>query len=185
MIKENLNYYNELEKHYESIWAEKYAEIKWQKGPYSLLPSGFHISCYEVDKTTNVMITSGLSLYPKDEKIELFLYFKPNLYYETRLAELLTIASHFHCTQETLSVGHVFNWGESVIYKSPLKRGFLSWPYIEDKKIESFNQVKILWLIPITDSEYKFVIRNGIESLEKLFEEKELNYIDLQRKSLC
>ncbi|MGI5093250.1 suppressor of fused domain protein [Treponema socranskii] len=185
MKEDIIKYYSELDKHYESIWGKRIMEIKWMKGPYTSLPANFHTSVYVVDETTNVIITSGLSLCKTNERIEFFLYFKPDMYIEARLAELLTSTAYFHCTQGVLSVGHIFNWGESIIYKSPLKRGYLSWPYIEDKKIESFQNVKIFWLIPITETEHTYAIKNGIDKLEKLFEEKELNYIDFERKSLC
>lgn len=44
----------------------------------------------------------------------------------------------------------------------------------------------ITWLmaIPISDNEFDFLIQNGSESLEGLFEEKNINIFDINRKSI-
>ncbi|EKJ86463.1 suppressor of fused domain protein, partial [Leptospira meyeri serovar Hardjo str. Went 5] len=43
---------------------------------------------------------------------------------------------------------------------------------------------EFLWLIPITEAERNYKIDYGIEMLEEIFEEKQLNYLDFTRKSL-
>lgn len=145
MSKELKNYYNELDEYFEKFWGKKIMEIKWMKGPYLSLPENFHISIYQIDKSTNVMVTSRLSLCDTNEKIEICMYYKSGAYSETRLAEILTITAYFHCTQENLSLRHTFNFGESIIQKSCLKRGYLSWPYLESKYIESFQYIKVIY----------------------------------------
>ena len=74
MKKDIIKYYNELDKHYESIWGKQIMEIKWMKGPYTSLPTNFHTSVYVIDETTNVMVTSGLSLCKTNERYGIGLY---------------------------------------------------------------------------------------------------------------
>lgn len=187
ILSERNNDFEKLKKHYELNWGQKECDLLWEKGPIKDLPVGFHTEVYKKDETTNVITTSGLSFGNSSNKIELCLYYDPNFRSELRLAEILTVTAHFHLAGEALKVGDSVNWGEPIIEKSKCCWGYLSWPYLEGVKLGNieFNGAKVFWLVPITEEELKFKKINGVDSLEQIFEEKELNYIDLLRESLC
>jgi hypothetical protein len=46
------------------------------------------------------------------------------------------------------------------------------------------NEIHCYWLIPITEKERDYKIENGYQALEQLFEEKQIDYLDPDRKSL-
>jgi hypothetical protein len=43
--------------------------------------------------------------------------------------------------------------------------------------------VQFLWLVPITQSEADYTAQNGVDALETLFEEQEVDILDPFRKS--
>ena len=59
---------------------------------------------------------------------------------------------------------------------------YLDGPSLEWLKLDSIN-VQFLWLIPITKEEIQYKKENGLESLEKLFEDTSFNYINPFRES--
>lgn len=56
----------------------------------------------------------------------------------------------------------------------------------EDLKTLEFPNKKVAWLlaVPISENEYLFAQEKGIDSLEELFEQEEINIFDLERESI-
>jgi antitoxin YqcF len=56
----------------------------------------------------------------------------------------------------------------------------------EDLKTMEIDGLKVAWLmaIPISESEYQFAIENTTDKLAELFEENDIDYFDLNRKSV-
>jgi antitoxin YqcF len=56
----------------------------------------------------------------------------------------------------------------------------------DDLKTLEFQDKKVAWLlaVPISEKEYRFAQKKGIDSLEQLFEQKDINIFDLERKSI-
>lgn len=46
------------------------------------------------------------------------------------------------------------------------------------------KKVRFFWLLPITDEEHSFIQRGGVEELEQLFEQHNINYLDVNRVSV-
>ena len=176
------DYYISLRKHYEKYLGKCEAEIKYMKGKYQNLPEKFHLEIYSKDENTKIMITSGLGLKEETENIEFFIYYSTKKYSELQIAEIMYIVSYYHYCEEKLFVNHIVNLGKPIVDNSKLSRGYLSWPYIEKKEFHLFSNIKIMWFLPISESEYFFIKRNGINELEELFEETSFNYIDLTRE---
>lgn len=65
----------------------------------------------------------------------------------------------------------------------------LSLPYTLGRSFEWMdevvgNPVRFLWALPITEKEAEFAFKNGVESLERLFESEKINPLDPYRKSV-
>jgi hypothetical protein len=71
---------------------------------------------------------------------------------------------------------------------SELKHIFFDIPFLYPKELSCslINNIKTGWLmaIPISDAEYQYAIDHSVEDLGKLFEEKQIEYWDLYRKSI-
>ncbi|KAA0542571.1 suppressor of fused domain protein [Bacillus sp. BGMRC 2118] len=90
-----------------------------------------------------------------------------------------------------------FNCSIGTIYKdvinmylpeSSMKHILFLPPFLWEDKLQTINfeTKKVSWLmaIPISEEEMKYADKNGIESLEKLFEENQINVFDLERPSI-
>lgn len=87
-----------------------------------------------------------------------------------------------------VSPGKVFRDMIKMYYpNSKMKHVLFVSPFLwEDLKTLDFPNKKIAWLlaIPISENEYIFAQEKGVDSLEELFEEKEIDIFDLERKSI-
>jgi Suppressor of fused protein (SUFU). len=76
---------------------------------------------------------------------------------------------------------------EQYIENCEMKHVLLSSPFLwENVKSISFEDICIAWLliVPISDAEYGYAQEHGVDSLETLFEEKEIDIFNMFRKSL-
>ena len=114
-------------------------------------------------------------------RLELHL-FSPSQYHFH--LELLTVIAHYHRTGNRLELGHTVNFGRPWMEGSACEFGLVSLPYLDGPEVEDFfpehgqSVVKCLWLIPITKTECKYKAENGLEALERRFDEAELDYLD-------
>jgi antitoxin YqcF len=71
---------------------------------------------------------------------------------------------------------------------SPMKHVLLANPFGWKCELESlyFQNKTVAWLfiVPISDTEMKYAKMNGIDALENLFEQKQIDTYDLNRKSV-
>lgn len=103
-----------------------------------------------------------------------------------RHVELLAMTAHYHLTGERLGLGHTFPIGEPWVPGSSLDHMLVSLPYPFGPKLESLiaddHEVRILWLLPISNSEREYKKREGLEALETLFESAALEYWNPNRR---
>lgn len=87
-----------------------------------------------------------------------------------------------------ISHGKVFRDIIKMYYpNSEMKHMLFVSPFLwEDLKTLDFSSKKVAWLltIPISEKEFLFVQEKGTDSLEKLFEQEEIDIFDLERKSI-
>lgn len=174
--------------HYIKNWENNPKNYKWIKGPINDLPPEFKVYEFEPSKSRDMWTyaTCCMSQESDIEKIELHLFSRKQ---DTMLVELLTAIAHFHRTEKKLNLNHTVNFGKAWQDNSLCTHGFISLPYLDGPELENClcenNQVvKCYWLIPITLSELEYKKKNGHEALEELFEKKQFNYLDSNRKSL-
>ena len=133
-----------------------------------------------------VYVTVGMSMDREDENlIELIVYSSEK---NNSIVELLTLNASFHKNSEPLNLHHTVNIGKGISYKAACDHAFISLPYLDGEALEHFRIndkiVHVYWLIPITQNERDYKIEQGCEALEQLFEDRQLNYLDFNRKSL-
>lgn len=96
--------------------------------------------------------------------------------------ELLAMVSYLHSLQSSrLDVGHTMNIGRPIANKSRLDRLLVSLPYPYGSDFEFLHlpdgrHVRVLWLLPISESEERFRHERGLEDLEELFEIHEIDF---------
>lgn len=105
----------------------------------------------------------------------------------SRFVELLAMTTYYHC-KHTLGLGHTFPIGEAWVEGSICDYMLVSLPYPFGDELEVCNtendHIHLFWLLPITEQERRFKVENGLEALEEKFEEKELKYWQVGRKSV-
>ena len=104
------------------------------------------------------------------------------------MVELLVATAHYHRTAAKLSLGHSVNFGRPWIGTSKSEYGLVSLPYLDGPSLENLKadskELKFYWLIPVTFSEVEFKKRNGLESLEELFDRAGFDFLNPERSAV-
>lgn len=102
---------------------------------------------------------------------------------------LLYAVAHYHRTGAQLGLGHSVNFGRSWLPYSKCTRGLISLPYLDGPALEEChalgNEVRCLWLIPVTPAEVEYKHQFGLEALEERFERSGFDYLDPERSSVA
>ncbi len=172
-------YIDQIIEHYESYFHKRAVEKEQQFDDFVVLefpPNVRHDSW--------AYCTVGMSLN-STEKIELVLYSPVQ---DDSLVELLTMTAYYHQTHSNLSLNHSFDIGRPWLPTSNATCGFISLPYLDGPEFELIDvdneTIHCYWLIPITVSEKEYLIKNGVEALETLFESKQIEFLNVSRNSL-
>lgn len=184
----NKEYFKNLQRHFENYFKVKGNKIIWKKGPQEKLHSEFFILEFAPNHIHNFWIycTVGMSADSLEENpIELFV-FAPRQ--DVALAELLTITASYHRNVLSLDLHHTVNIGQPWLDSSKCDHGFISLPYMDVEELEiaqiGEKTVRCYWFIPITEQERDYKIKYGVDALEQLFEEKQLDYLNSDRTDL-
>ena len=182
------NYIKELTQHYEHHFGIKGKDVTLKDGPVEKLHSAFRVFEFPPNKEHNFYCycTVGMSVDRVDDSlVELVVY---SLGPERSLIVLLTVCASYHRNGLPLNLGHTVNVGQPWLYNSLCDHGFISLPYLDGPKLEQFHfgaqKIHCYWFIPITIQERDYKMKHGAEALEQLFEEKQLDYLNPNRKNL-
>jgi Suppressor of fused protein (SUFU) len=174
-----------LERHYEAIWGRKNSSYVWRRGP--ALPHECRVFEYAPSDLGPCWIYATCCMSPCDEPSSLELFLMSPSQTENHV-ELLTAIAHYHQTAATLDLGHTVNFGRPWLDQSKCSFGLISLPYLFGPKLENASiagtNTRVLWLIPIRPEERAFKVKFGLEALEKVFEEKQVNCVDPMRESV-
>jgi hypothetical protein len=175
--------------HYESIWGKSWSYVDFPKSSKAELPIDFSILEFSPREARNMWTyaTCGMSLGRTDCMLELHIFSDVK---RRDVSEILAACAYYHITGKPLGIGHTVNFGRPWAPNSKCDFGLISLPYIDGPQLElmAINdaaEILFLWLIPISFDEVEFKKKNGLEALEKLFEERGFNYIDPLRNSIC
>ncbi len=181
----------EILSHYKAAWPDGavWSAQRWERGPIQDLPASF--SVLEVapsqSRTMWTYATCCMSECSDGQPLELHL-FSPTQY--AGHVELLTAIAHYHCTGQSLGLGHTVNFGRPWMDESPCEYGLVSLPYLDGPRLEVLQTsrmarpVRFLWLVPITKEEREYKKREGLEALEKRLEEAQFDYLNPKRSSV-
>ena len=103
--------------------------------------------------------------------------------------ELLTAIAHYHRTGATLGPDHTINLGRPFEPGSSLTHGLLSLPYQLSPDTASIpnpdgpHNSRLLWLIPITAREKRYLVSSGAKVLWNRIDELGWSYESLMRSS--
>jgi hypothetical protein len=104
--------------------------------------------------------------------------------------ETLAMTAYYHAGPEhqRLGLGHTVPIGVPWVQDSSCDHLLVSLPYTFGPDLEKCRlptgHAQILWLIPITETERQFKAENGLDALEDIFEENEVEYWNPSRRSL-
>jgi hypothetical protein len=178
---------HQIQHHYEKQWQSKAIGTKWNSGPANELPQDFSVLTFAPSKRRFwTYATCCMSQASDESRIELHL-FSPR---ESRdHVELLTVMAHYHRTGSRLGLGHTVNFGRPWLDDSPCDHGLISLPYLDGPELENLDSpngpIRFLWLIPVTRSEVEFAEKNGLEELERRFDDRQFNYLDPARAAVA
>jgi hypothetical protein len=181
-------YIDRLRQHYESYFGVTGRRLTLDKGPKENLHPGFHVLEFSPHQKRNMFCycTAGMSADRLDDNLIELVVYAPRA--DIALVELLTVCASHHRNVLPLNIHHTVNIGQPWLGDSKCDDAFISLPYLDGQELEFFNfdsnEIHCYWLIPITEKERDYKIENGYQALEQLFEEKQIDYLDPDRKSL-
>ncbi|MCL9780965.1 suppressor of fused domain protein [Vibrio sp. S4M6] len=104
-----------------------------------------------------------------------------------RCVELLAMVAYYHQTRN-VKLGFSLSIGQPWISNSMCDHLLLSLPYPFGPDLEICNlkdgHAHVYWLLPITENESAYKVKHGLDALEGIFEEQELSYWEVDRKSV-
>ena len=183
-------YEAELRAHYERVWGAATRSIRLSEGPLWELPPKYAVLEFpplvkESGGRSLRYATVGMSQPEDDRRLEVFI---ESPLQSHRVVDLLNLTAHFHRTGERLGLGHTVNFGSPWIPESKCVYGLLSLPYLDGPSLEKAsalgNDIRILWLIPITKAELEYKKQHGLDALEEAFERANFNYLEAGRPSV-
>jgi len=179
-----------IKKHVSNIWPKARLSVrKWPRGPVEELGPDFAV--LEIPPTADsnnlwVYCTAGTGKVKGEAQQHEFVLLSPSS--DERHLETLTMVSHYHRFESSLSLGHIVTIGGSWAGDSPCDRLLMSMPYPFGPKLEWLKTadlvVRFLWALPITPEEAAFANQKGVEELERRFDAAQLRYWDSQRPSV-
>jgi hypothetical protein len=181
-------YAEQLTTHYESYFGISGKSLKLSKGPTDKLHQDFVVLEFPPNNKHQMFCycTIGMSADGfENDTIELFVY-APRA--DEILVELLTVCASYHRNNRPLDLHHTVNIGQPWLDNSKCGHGFISLPYLDGQELGNFEfndqKINCYWFIPITEEERDYKIKAGVEALEQLFEDKQLDYLNPERESL-
>jgi hypothetical protein len=177
--------------HYENRWgkATQVYTISDPRVPAQANPLYVAEFTLPIDRLT-IYASIGMSRAPmisgnpqRDHRVEIFLgTFQPHPVLPKRIAML---AAYPHKGNKSIDNEHTIPLGEPIVPNSQLTSVIFTPPYFDPPGFHHINMgsyhIRILWVIPLYESEREFKIKDGWKSLRKIFEEKHVAIGDLMR----
>lgn len=174
-------------KHYQSFFdGHKQEVLTWENGPKNI--PYFRVFRAEPGPQTNLWSYASIGasgLWSSEFGLFEFVVLSP--IESPRLVEIVTMVAYYH-GNHSLGFGQVLPIGEPWMEGSECNHLLISKPYPLGPGLEICDPeeapIQVAWLLPITEKEKDFKLIHGTEALEQLFEDKGLEFWNIQRKSL-
>jgi hypothetical protein len=168
--------------------GHRIAEHRWTQGPITWALPDFRVFSVAPKFGIGnwVYISAGASVvnHGSDESLE-FMLVAPKRH--DRFVELLARTAIYNI-DEPLDLGHTFPIGEPWFKNSLCDYFLVSLPHLHGPDLMTCclvdEHIHIYWLLPITKAENDYSYEHSLEALEKLFEQKKLEYWRPDRQSL-
>lgn len=173
---------NDTINHIKNFWKNsKIVEYSWHKGRILDEIPDFKVYCVKPEsKNLYIYVSHAISNITGCE----FFFISP--FQSEQIIEILAMLGSFSLSYPNkIKLGEVIDIGRPWVNGSSMQHFLISLPYPYGKDLEySSNGTRYLWLLPIHKNEYEFLLENNVEDLEQLFDIHEINYIDINRKSV-
>ena len=179
----------EIIKHYKEFFEGHESELmSWELGPIKDAVPNFQVIRFSPGPKINLWVycsvgASGIS--HDDSGLHEFVVVSP--IESDRMVEMLAMITYYH-SNHNLGFGHTLPIGEPWIEKSKCTNWLISLPYPFGEELEIMplnnTHAHVAWLLPITDAERDYKTKNDLEALEQMFDDSELEYWDINRKSV-
>ncbi|HEY1870377.1 MAG TPA: suppressor of fused domain protein [Chitinophagaceae bacterium] len=182
------SYTEQLQQHYEFYFGSVGRKKILDKGPKEKLHPEFFVLEFPPNQKHDFYsyCTVGMSVDRLDDNLTELIVYAPVA--DEILVELLTVCASYHRNVLPLNIHHTVNIGHPWLENSKCDHGFISNAYLDGDQLELFNfaeqTIHCYWFIPITEKERDYHTENGCEALEQLFEEKQIDYLNPDRKSV-
>ena len=97
------------------------------------------------------------------------------------LAMLASASMHY---PDQFQLGKTVNIGRPWVEQSSFQHFLISLPYPYGQELEYMDNVRFFWLLPITQPERLFLNTHSVEDLETRFDERGIDYLDINRPSV-
>lgn len=178
-----------LLKHYRDFFVGHNSELlSWNTGPIVEVIPEFKVFLAKPGPKHNLWSYCSIGASTVQRENTGLLEFVVHSPVETpRLVKILAMVAYYH-NNHGLGLGHTLPIGEPWLDNSACDHWLLSNPYPLGPEFEICNlekaHIHVAWLLPITEQERNYKASNGLEALEKLFEEKGLEYWNVTRTSV-
>lgn len=176
-----------VRQHFRRFFAgHRCTEHTWDRGPARRDLPDLRIAEFAPGPQTGLWVyaTIGASGADTDPRLE-FLLLAPAQ--DMRHTELATMTAWYH-QRHRLGLGHTFPIGEPWLPGSRCTDMLVSFPYPFGADLWTCKlpagDVRILWLLPITEAEKQYKVSAGLEALEQRFDDCSIRYWELERPSV-
>jgi hypothetical protein len=177
-----------IRQHYESFFDREGEELTWPYGPAKARLGAFRVLRIPPNERTGLWTYASVGAFAHSpegaESLEFVLLMQQP---SDRGVELVTMVAYYH-NAERLGLDHRFPIGEPWLPGATCNAFLVSLPYPFGPTLEHLRvgprQVRITWLLPITEAERRFAKEQGSEALEQRFDDARIEYWRLDRASV-
>lgn len=175
--------------HLEGFWPDHpQEEFVWTLGPIGERLPEFRVRRIAPVKPTDpwVYVTVGASEATEGDGVEFFILSPSE---SPGHVETLAMVASFHADPRyRLSIGQTVYIGRPWIEGAAADHLLVSLPLPYGPSLEHCDapgrHVQVLWLVPITEAEARYVRERGLEALEQLLEQSNVDVVAPKRRSL-
>ncbi|MBR1374907.1 MAG: suppressor of fused domain protein [Cardiobacteriaceae bacterium] len=178
-------YENVIFRHIHNFWSDAEIEkFSWNNGKIITEMPYFKVFCVQPkDRNYAIYISSGIATIINQE----FFIISPYKS-EEHIETLAMIASASIAYPNSFQLNCCVNIDKPWLDNSKLKYFLISLPYTFGQNLEYMEfgnkKIRFFWLLPITDEEHSFLQNHSVGSLEDLFEANNIDYLNINRKSV-
>ena len=177
--------------HLDRFWTDQpYEEFVWALGPIAKSMPQFRVRRIAPVERCDpwVYVTVG-AWEATSEDVHGTEFFLLSTSENALHVELLAMVTHLHADPGCrLNVGSTITIGRPWVEGSAAEHLLVTLPYPHGPALElcelGERHVRVLWLVPITAAESNLVSTQGLEALEVLLDQPNLDVLDPQRRSL-